>query len=147
MLAAATGGMRAQQITDPNPGHTPDAVLDNHRPLLSKKDKAPTSRIVSGQVVDGTGTPLEGALVILTNDSTKDKREFFTKKGGRYSFEELSFNIDYEVQARYKNSNSEARKLSQYDKSPKMVRILQINSDAPTAPAEQAKKDTSAPKQ
>src|SRR5258707_118350 len=57
----------AQQTQDTNPGRSPDVFLDNHRPLIQKKDKAPTSRTVSGHVVDDAGTPLDGALVTLTD--------------------------------------------------------------------------------
>ena len=118
----------AQQKTDNNPADAPNVFLDNHRPLTKKKEKAPTSRTVTGQVVDDSGTPLEGAVVTLTNTKTKEKETFFTKKGGRYSFDGLSFTIDYEVQAKFKNLSSEARKLSQYDRTPRPVRILEIGS-------------------
>lgn len=144
LVMAAVCGVYAQ-APNSNAAPTPYATFGNNRP--PKKDKAATSRVVSGQVVDENGAPLEGALVTLTNDVTKERHEFFTKKDGRYSFEELSFSIDYQVQARYKNLNSESRKLSQYDKSPKMVRILQIYSETPTPAAAEAKKITPAPKQ
>src|SRR5215469_4336974 len=116
MLALAAG---AQQTPSSNPADTPTVFLDNHRPLNQKKDKAPTSRTVSCKVVDDSGTPLEGAVVTLTNTKTHDKETFFTKKGGRYSFDDLSFAVDYEVQAKYKSLSSEARKLSQYDRTPR----------------------------
>ena len=69
-------------------------------------------------MTDDTGQPLEGALVTLTDTKTKEKTTFFTKKDGRYHFEDLSFRIDYSVQARFKDKASEPRKLSQYDHSP-----------------------------
>jgi hypothetical protein len=124
--AAMTVISPAQQTTDPNPGHSPDVFLDNHRPLVPKKGKAPTSRTVTGQVVDETGTPLEGALVTLTNKKTNDKTEFFTTKNGRYIFEDLSFTNDYELQAKYRDQVSEPRKLSQYDHTARVIRILQV---------------------
>lgn len=118
----------AQQTTSNNPADEPSVFLDNHRPLIKKKDKAPTSRTVSGQVVDDSGAPLEGALVTLTNTQTHEQQTFFTKKGGRYNFEDLSFTIDYEIQAKFKNLVSDKRKLSQYDHAPRPVRILQVGS-------------------
>lgn len=140
---AATLCTAAAQATNPSPSPPPDAAnIGNHRPLFPKREKAPTSRTVSGQVVDAGGQPLEGALVTLTNTDTKEKREFFTKKGGRYTFEDLSFTIDYQLQARYKDSNGDLKKLSQYDKSPKMVRILQVNTGKSAAePTAEAKKN------
>ncbi|HSU61316.1 MAG TPA: carboxypeptidase-like regulatory domain-containing protein [Bryobacteraceae bacterium] len=139
-LAIAAG---AQQTADSNPADQPNVFLDNHRPLIKKKQKTPTSRVVTGQVVDDSGTPLTGALVTLTNTKTHEKETFFTKKGGHYSFEGLSFSIDYEVQAKYKSLSSDARKLSQYDRTPRAVRILEVGS-APSlnqSVSTEAKKD------
>ncbi|HEX4227443.1 MAG TPA: carboxypeptidase-like regulatory domain-containing protein [Bryobacteraceae bacterium] len=91
-----------------------------------KKDKAPTSRTLRGTVTDEAGQPMGGALVTLTDDSTKDKLTFITKKDGRYNFADLSFNKDYEVIARYQNQISSPRKLSQYDHTADLVRILEV---------------------
>jgi hypothetical protein len=143
---AATAG--ARQATNNNPADAPTVFLDNHRPLVQKKQKAATSRTVTGHVVDDSGAAVEGAVVTLTNTKTHEKETFFTKKDGRYSFEDLSFTIDYEVQAKYKNLLSETRKLSQYDRSPRPVRILEVG----TAPGlnqsvtTEARKETAAPK-
>ncbi len=130
--SAQSNGATAPKDPDPN------VFLDNHRPLIEKKQKAATTRSVTGKVVDDTGQPLEGALVTLTDSKTHVKTTAITKKDGRYNFEDLSFTIDYEVQARYKESVSPVRKLSQYDHTVNVVRILEIASDAP--PATDAKK-------
>ncbi|HEX3683789.1 MAG TPA: carboxypeptidase-like regulatory domain-containing protein [Bryobacteraceae bacterium] len=130
--SAQSNGATAPKDPDPN------VFLDNHRPMIEKKQKAPTSRTVTGKVVDDTGQPLEGALVTLTDGKTHAKTTAITKKDGRYNFEDLSFTIDYEVQARYKDSLSPVRKLSQYDHTANVVRILEIASDTP--PAAEAKK-------
>jgi Carboxypeptidase regulatory-like domain len=137
LLCASSSLAFAQQISDPNPAHAPSAEIDNKRPLISKKEKAPTTRTVSGKVVDEvSGTPLKGAIVTLTDLSTKEKRESITKEDGRYSFEDLSFTVDYQLSARYKNAVTDVRKLSQYDHSPKSVRILSIpDLDAASAKA------------
>ncbi len=127
LLFAFALGANAQ-TTDPNPAHSPDVFLDNHRPLNPKKGKEPTTRNVSGKVTDENGQPLEGALVTLTDTKSNTKTTFFTKKGGHYNFEDLSFNIDYQLQARYKDQSSEARKLSQYDHTVNVIRILQVGS-------------------
>lgn len=148
ILAALAAGAAGQQTADSNPADKPNVFLDNHRPLIKKKEKTPTSRTVTGQVVDDSGTPLEGAVVTLTNTKTHEKETFFTKKGGHYNFEDLSFSIDYKVQAKYKNVSSEARKLSQYDRTPRAIRILEIGS-APglnQSVTAEAKKDSPSPK-
>ena len=135
-LAALAFGCSAQQTADPALNSHPNdrATFGNNKP--PKKDKAPTSRIVTGQVTDETGRPLEGAMVTLTDKASNERTTFFTKKDGRYQFEELSFNKDYEVQARYKEASSDSRKLSQYDTTPRPVRVLQINTG--TKPPESA---------
>jgi phosphate-selective porin len=130
--SAQSNGATSAKDPDPN------VFLDNHRPLIEKKQKAPTSRTITGKVVDDTGQPLEGALVTLTDSKTHVKTTATTKKDGRYNFDDLSFNNDYELQARFKDSSSPVRKLSQYDHTANVVRILEIASDTP--PATEAKK-------
>jgi Carboxypeptidase regulatory-like domain len=136
-------GAANAQTTDPNPAHEPSVFLGNHRPP-NKKDKAPTSRSVNGKVVDGSGQPLEGALVNLTDTKSNERRTFITKSDGRYNFEGLSLTVDYQLQARSKDLVSEMRKLSQYDHTPNMVRILEISS--PPSPSTEAKKEEGEPK-
>ncbi len=114
------------------------ATLNNHRPLIQKKEKPVTTRQLTGKVVDDTGQILAGALVTLTDEKTHQKTTVITKKDGRYNFNDLSFSIDYEVQARYRDMLSPVRKLSQYDHMANVVRILEIES--PPEPAAEAKK-------
>ncbi len=145
IVTTALAGIATPQATDPNPGHSPDVFLDNHRPLLNKKEKAPTSRRVTGKAVNDAGQPLEGALVTLTDSKTGQKTTVITKKDGRYSFDDLSFTVDYQVQAKYKDQVSESKKLSQYDRSANIVRILEIGpaSSSANEPTAVAKKETS----
>jgi Carboxypeptidase regulatory-like domain len=138
ITASASG-----QATDPNPAHVPSVFLGNHRPP-NKKDKKPTSRSVKGKVVDHSGQPLEGALVTVSDTKAGEKRTFITKKDGHYNFDDLSFTVDYQLQARYKDAVSEPRKLSQYDRTVDMVRILDIPSGV--SPTTEAKKEEAEPK-
>lgn len=125
----------AQQTIDPalNTHPKDNATFGNQK--SPKKEKAPTSRTVTGQVVDENGQALEGALVTLTDKKSNTKTDFFTKKDGRYQFADLSFTNDYEVQAKYKDKASEVRKLSQYDTAPRPVRFLEIKTGTATASA------------
>jgi hypothetical protein len=128
----------------PTDTKAPDVFLDNNRPLIEKKGKAPTSRTVTGTVTDDTGRPLEGALVTLTEVKTNEKKTFFTKKDGKYLFADLAFTEDFTVQAKWKAMISEPRKLSQYDHSARAVRLLQVQTPegytgAPAATAASAK--------
>lgn len=135
-------GALAQNPPTPSTQNDAPVFLDNHRPLNQKKEKNPTSRMVSGQVVDDTGQPLEGALVVLIDGKTKEKFEFFTKKDGRYKFEDLSFSVDYQLRAKWKNLASEERKLSQYDHTPRIVRQLEVTTpEGAPPPSSEAKTD------
>jgi Carboxypeptidase regulatory-like domain len=137
VLSLLVAGLLPGQITDPNPAQKPNVFLGGPK---EKKDKKATSKSLRGTVTDETGKPLEGALVTLVNTNSKEKWTFITKKDGRYNFDGLSFTVDYEVAAKFKDERSELRKLSQYDHTPSIVRILQVEpvsvNDAP--------KDTSA---
>jgi hypothetical protein len=143
LVTIAITATASAQVTDPNPAHAPSVFLGNKRPP-NKKDKKPTSRSVTGKVVDGSGTPLEGALVTVTDTKAAEKRTFITKKDGHYNFDNLSFTVDYQLQARYKDAVSEPRKLSQYDRTADLVRILDVAT--PTNPTTEAKKEELEPK-
>lgn len=134
---ALSAGLLTAQISDPNPAQKPNVFLGNGP--KDKKEKRATSRYLRGTVTDDSGKPLEGALVTLLNTKDGVKTTYITKKDGRYSFSDLSFTNDYEVAARFKNQQSEPRKLSQYDRTVSIVRILQVGEPASSADA--AKKD------
>ena len=141
-----SGSLATAQAVNNNPAASDKPVfLDNHGPKKTK-DKAPTTRNLSGKVVDINGTPLEGALVTLTNTKTNNKTTFITKKDGRYEFNDLSFSVDYELGARYKTFSAPERKLSQYDHNPNVVRILQVDDTANGSGASEAKSNTQSPR-
>ena len=141
-------GALAQTPAAPTPQTEAPVFLDNHRPLNPKKDKNPTSRTVTGQVFDDSGSALEGALVTLVNSKTKEKFEYFTKKDGRYRFEDLSFSVDYQLQAKWKNLISDERKLSQYDHTAMIVRRLEVTTpDGAPPPSSSANAKSDKPKQ
>ncbi|HEX4773110.1 MAG TPA: carboxypeptidase-like regulatory domain-containing protein [Bryobacteraceae bacterium] len=116
-----------------------NVILGNDRPAKGKK--APTTRSLKGKVTDETGKPLDHALVTLTNEDTHVSLTFFSKAGGQYYFDDLSFTTDYKLVAEYKDGKSGVRTLSQYDRAPNIVRILQIDQPAASdKPAETAEK-------
>ncbi len=100
-----------------------------------KKEKTPTSRSVKGTVIDAEGKPLDGALVTLTNGDTHESTTFITKKDGRYNFDGLSFTTDYKLGAQYRSGKSDLKTLSQYDRTPYIVRMLAISLPDKSAPA------------
>ena len=83
-------------------------------PSLAKK-KQPTSKTVSGQVLDPKDNGLDGATIALKDLQTGKTIEVFTENGGRYQFTDLRFDHDYELRASYKGVKSETRQVSSFD--------------------------------
>jgi Carboxypeptidase regulatory-like domain len=114
----------AQYVPEPNPANKPYVFLGGDKP---KKNGPATSRAVKGVVVDESGKPVQGAMVTLLDLRTKEKWSTETKADGKYNFDELSFVVDYEVSASKRGSGvSGAKKLSQYDRTPLVVRNLEL---------------------
>ena len=57
---------------------------------------------------------------------SKEKWTIDTKADGKYNFDDLSFVVDYEVSAKRGSKVSVAKKLSQYDRTPLVVRNLEL---------------------
>jgi hypothetical protein len=65
-------------------------------------------------------------MVTLVDLRSKEKWSTETKADGKYNFDELSFIVDYEVSAKRGSFASVAKKLSQYDRTPLVVRNLEL---------------------
>lgn len=113
----------AQYVPEPNPANKPYVFLGGDKP---KKGAPATSRAVKGVVVDEAGKPVQGAMVTLIDLRSKEKWTIDTKADGKYNFDDLSFVVDYEVSAKRGSKASVAKKLSQYDHTPLVVRNLEL---------------------
>jgi len=80
-----------------------------------EKPRDPTIRSLQGLVTLPDESPAEGAVVKLKNLKTLQVRSYITQKDGKYHFQNLSTNIDYEVVADYKEFASPTRTLSVFD--------------------------------
>lgn len=80
-----------------------------------EKPRDPTIRSLQGLVTLPDESPAEGAVVKLKNLKTLQVRSYITQKDGKYHFQNLSTNIDYEVTADYKDFASSTRTLSVFD--------------------------------
>ena len=94
-------------------------------------------RTVRGQVLDENDKAVAGALVHLTNLSSKEKMSVVTDKEGRYQFNEVSRKFDFEEQAEFEGRKSRPRRLSQFD--PRDITVLNFKLEPPGENAE--KKD------
>lgn len=88
-------------------------------------------RMVRGQVLDTEGKAVENAIVHLKNLSTRAVLSVVTDKDGRYRFNGVDKNIDYEILAEWRKQKSRPRRISQFDTRD----IVTIN--LPLEPAEE----------
>jgi len=99
-------------------------------PAWAQRDKQKqdtTVRSVEGAVTDADGNPVSGAVVYLTNTKTLQVRTYNTKEEGRYVFQGLSANIDYQLKAQYQGAASDVKTLSVFDSRSQAVINLKIN--------------------
>lgn len=85
------------------------------------KDKKPTSRTVSGLVLDETENGIEGAAIELTDVQTGKVQAIYSQEGGQYRFSDLLFSHDYRIKATFKGTSSETRQVSSMDTRPQLV--------------------------
>jgi Carboxypeptidase regulatory-like domain len=79
------------------------------------KDKAATTRTLTGRVVNGAGSPLTNAVVYLTNTRTLTVKTYIVATDGSYRFPSLSPNVDYQVYAQVGEQKSDTKTLSSFD--------------------------------
>jgi C-terminal processing protease CtpA/Prc len=92
-----------------------------------KKDKQEsTTRSVQGVVTDQADVPVEGAVVQLKDTKSLQIRSYITKEGGRYQFQGLNPDVDYELKADYQGASSNSRRLSSFDSRKQAVMNLKV---------------------
>jgi hypothetical protein len=84
-------------------------------------------RTVQGVVTDGKDNPLSGAVVQLKDSKTLQIRSFITREDGKYFFNGLSTEIDYELKADHEGKSSDTRTLSSFDSRKQAVMNLRID--------------------
>lgn len=90
-------------------------VLLSSAPAIPAKDKTPTTRTVSGIVMDEAENPIEGATVELKDLQTKKVLDVYSQENGDYQYSGLRFDHDYTVQAAYRGMSSGVRQVSSID--------------------------------
>jgi hypothetical protein len=94
--------------------------------LAAKKEKAPTTKTVSGMVMDKTENGIGGAEVTLKDLQTGKIVAIYAEPNGQYQFSDLDPHHDYQIQARFKGVASETRHVSSIDTRTKLVINLTI---------------------
>src|SRR5271169_6554254 len=105
-IAMVSVGCMALQLTLPLGGSSSEP---------SPKKTRPTSKMLSGSVLDKSDQPVPGAVVYLKNMKTLAVKSFFAQKDGSYRFPQLALNTDYEIYAEKDGKKSAVKSVSQFD--------------------------------
>lgn len=92
------------------------------------KDKEPTTRLLTGKVMDHQDHPLQDAVVYLSNTRTHAVKTYIAGPDGVYRFPGLSLNLDYEVYAQYHGHKSDTKTVSQFDDRTQVSINLKIDN-------------------
>jgi len=101
------------------------------------KPRDRSHRDLIGQVLLPDDTPADRAVVKLKNLRTLEVRSFITQADGKYSFQNLSTNVDFELRAESKGMASATRSLSVFDTRLDPVINLKMEPAKKSAPAPQ----------
>jgi hypothetical protein len=93
-----------------------------------EKQKAPTTKTVSGLVTDQAESGISGAEITIKDLQTGKTVAIYTDANGEYRISGLDPHHDYEVHAGYKGVNSETRQVSSVDTRMKIVVNLIVPS-------------------
>ncbi len=94
--------------------------------LAAKKNKAPTTKTVTGQVQDPAEKTIGGAEVTLKDLQTGKTLAIYADENGQYQFTDLDPHHDFEIQAKFKGVASETRQVTSFDTRWKVVINLTI---------------------
>lgn len=94
--------------------------------LAAKKQKGPTTKTVSGVVMDKAENGIGGAEVTLKDLQTGKTVAIYAEPNGQYQFTDLDPHHDYEIQAKFKGAASGTRQVSSFDTRWKLVINLTI---------------------
>jgi hypothetical protein len=83
---------------------------------------AGTTRSIQGVVVNASGQPVAGAVVLLKDTKTLQLRSYLAQSDGRYRFYGLSTDINYQVRAQANGLTSKTKTVSVFD-SHKVVKL------------------------
>lgn len=100
-------------------------------PGLAAKQKEPTTKTVSGKVLDKNDEGIGGAQVSLKDVQTGKSLAIYSAPDGQYRFADLNPHHDYEVQASSKGGVSDCRHISSVDTRMRLVINLTIPPAGP----------------
>ncbi|MGP8271381.1 MAG: carboxypeptidase-like regulatory domain-containing protein [Terracidiphilus sp.] len=72
-------------------------------------------RVVAGDVVNASSSPMAGAVVFLENVKSKTIRSFTTTAQGRFQFAQVNMSEDYELWAEKSGRKTSVKTVSSWD--------------------------------
>jgi hypothetical protein len=88
---------------------------------------AQEQRFVQGTVSDGSGSPLQGAVVQLKDTKTLQIRSFISRADGSFRFAGLSPNVEYQLRADYQGASSKTETLSAFNEDKSATVNLKVD--------------------
>ena len=86
----------------------------------------PKTRSIEGTVLDKTGAPVPGAVVLLKDLKTLQVRSFIAQRDGKYHFYGLSSDTNYQVRAQSNDVISPIKNISVFDSHSRIVVNLKL---------------------
>ena len=90
--------------------------------------KTPAERTVLGTVVNSSGAPYDGAVVYLQDTKSMVIRSYVANSGGKFHFNQLSPDTDYEVWAEMNKSRTKKKTISMFSSHLKFTYTFKIKS-------------------
>src|SRR3954468_1767258 len=95
--------------------YTPGPKGGSTGPPPPDKQKGPVFRTVSGRVTGDGDAPLKDAIVYIKNTRSNALKTYIADEGGKYQFNALLPNVDYEIFADSQGKKSDTKRLSSFD--------------------------------
>jgi hypothetical protein len=95
--------------------YTPGPKGGSTGPPPPEKQKGPQFKTVSGRVTGNNDAPLKDAIVYIKNTRTQALKTYIADDAGKYQFNALLPNVDYEIFAQAQGAKSDTKRLSSFD--------------------------------
>ena len=123
LLIAASQWAQQSNPTPPPQGTRRDpGLFRGEKPQKGDEN----TRIVTGTVRNVKDEPVEGAIVQIKDTKSLKVRSFITQADGNYRFASLGTNVDYEIKARFKDTESDLKTLSVFDSRKQAIINLRV---------------------
>jgi hypothetical protein len=107
--------------------YTPGPRGGSTGPPPPEKQKGPVLRTVSGRVTGNNDTPLKDAIVYIKNTRSNALKTYIADDAGKYQFNALLLNVDYEIFADSQGKKSDTKRLSSFDSRKDVTINLKID--------------------